>query len=157
MARLKHTGFTLVELIVVIIIVAIVSLYAASRYIGRSSFAPAVAQEQVISVIRQVQVNRMQSNVDIDSIVSNTNFTLSLRGNCVGSQAACVERSDSRSDWVSIDDVTFSSNVGSTINFDLLGSPVDVTPPVVIQMRVSEGGCAAVHINAIGYVSRGNC
>lgn len=157
MVPAKNTGFTLVELIVVIILVSIVSAYAASRYLGAAGFSPFAAQEQAISVIRQVQVNRMQSNVDMGSVVGNTNFTLSLLGNCIGSQAACAARSDSRSDWVSINDVTFTSNVGATINFDLLGNPDSGTTPIVIQMRSSDGTCVAVQINAVGYVSRRNC
>lgn len=157
MVRSKSSGFTLVELIVVILLIAIVSVYAVSRYSGRSGFSPYVAQEQVISVIRQVQVNRMQSNVDLDDFGGNTNFSLRLLNDCIGSQAACAERSDSRSDWVVIDDVTFTSNVGNLVNFDLLGNPTDVNAPVTIEMRSSDGTCAAVEINAIGYVSPRGC
>lgn len=157
MTRSRIPGFTLIELIVVILLVSIVSVYAASRYSGRAGFSPYAAQEQAISVIRQVQVNRMQSNVDMDAISGNTNFTLSLLGNCIGSQAACAARDDSRSDWASISDVSFSSNVGALVNFDLLGNPVDVTPPVTIQMTSTDGTCTAVQINAVGYVSPGSC
>ena len=60
---LPSSGFTLVELIIVIIILGIISTFAASRFVGTSSFSTFSAQEQAISVIRQIQVNRMQSNV----------------------------------------------------------------------------------------------
>lgn len=59
-----NQGFTMVELIVVIIVVAIMSLYAASQFIGVSKFSAQAAQEQGISVIRQIQLGRMQSNLD---------------------------------------------------------------------------------------------
>jgi len=158
MARPRVFGFTLIELIVVILLVSIVSVYAASRYSGRSGFSPYAAQEQVISVIRQVQVNRMQSNVDMDAISGSTNFTLSLLGNCIGSQAACARRDDGRSDWVSLNDVSFTSNVGALVNFDLLGNPDGVATPVNIQMTSTDGTCVAVQINAVGYVSpAGSC
>lgn len=157
MVRLKVTGFTITELIVVILLVSIVSVYAVSRYSGTSGFSPFVAQEQVISVIRQVQVNRMQSNIDIDAVVGNSNFSLRLLNDCIGSQAACAERNQSRSDWVVIEDVTFTSNVGDLVNFDLLGSPSDVVAPVLIEMRSTDGICAGVEINAIGYVSPRGC
>ncbi|MEZ8101910.1 type II secretion system protein [Vibrio bivalvicida] len=157
MTRSKVSGFTLVELIVVILLVSIVSVYAASRYSGRSGFSPYAAQERVISVIRQVQVNRMQSNVDMDAITGNTNFTLSLLSNCIGSQAACVARDAGRSDWVSLNDVSFTSNVGALVNFDLLGNPDGVATPINIQMTSTDGTCAAVQINAVGYVSAGGC
>lgn len=157
MIKSKFSGFTLVELIIVILLIAIVSAYASSRYAGTSGFSPFVAQEQVISVIRQVQVNRMQSNIDIDAVVGNSNFSLRLLNDCIGSQAACADQNQSRSDWVVIEDVTFSSNVGDLVNFDLLGSPSDVVAPVLIEMRSTDGTCAGVEINAIGYVSPRGC
>ncbi|MEX0335049.1 type II secretion system protein [Vibrio tubiashii] len=159
MARPRVSGFTLIELIVVILLVSIVSVYAVSRYTGRSSFSPFAAQEQVISVIRQVQVNRMQSNVVINPLIEeDTNFTLTLEGNCIGSQVACTQRNTSRSDWVSMPDITFSSNIGDELNFDLLGNPDGVATPINIQMTSTDGTCVAVQINAVGYVSpAGSC
>ncbi|NVD07582.1 prepilin-type N-terminal cleavage/methylation domain-containing protein [Vibrio sp. JPW-9-11-11] len=151
MARLKHTGFTLVELIVVIILVAIVSLYAASRYIGRSSFAPAVAQEQVISVIRQVQVNRMQSNVD-SSCSSDSKVALRISSTCLGSIEGCTLTSAQRSDWVAIDEVRFSPTV-NCLEFNLLGEPSQV---VDVQIRSGSATCQ-VSINSNGYVAPGSC
>lgn len=158
MARLRTSGFTLIELIVVILLVSVVSIYAASRYSGLSGFSPFAAQQQVISVIRQVQVNRMQSNVTIDPlIIQDRNFVLTVSSDCIGSQVACTARSDSRSDWVSIPGVTFSSNIGDTLDFDLLGEPANVTPPINIRITSQDGTCAGVQINAIGYVSPGGC
>ncbi|MFA0349782.1 prepilin-type N-terminal cleavage/methylation domain-containing protein, partial [Vibrio sp. 10N.222.55.C6] len=78
-------GFTLVELIIVIIILGIVSTFAASRFVGTSSFSTFTAQEQTISVIRQIQVNRMQSNVS----AANDSFRLAINSDCLGSVAAC--------------------------------------------------------------------
>ena len=103
--RSSTLGFTLTELILVIVLLSILSLFAASRFIGKSSFSAFALQEQVISVIRQVQVNRMQSNIDVppkdhpercnpseyssgeDS--SYTNFCLSVVSSCIGSSMAC--------------------------------------------------------------------
>lgn len=144
-------GFTLVELIVVILLIAIVSAYAVSRYSGTASFAAQVAQEQVISVIRQVQVTRMQSNAD--AAVGNTNFVLVVNADCVGSQVGCANRVNSQSDWVSLEEVTFSPTV--TIPFDLLGNPENGA--AIINIRSTDGSCSAVIISDIGYVSRGTC
>ncbi|WP_372377368.1 Tfp pilus assembly protein FimT/FimU [Vibrio natriegens] len=105
--RSSTLGFTLTELILVIVLLSILSLFAASRFIGKSSFSAFALQEQVISVIRQIQVNRMQSNIDIpnklypercfpssykseeDEDDSYTNFCLSVASSCIGSSMAC--------------------------------------------------------------------
>ena len=151
MTRVKSSGFTLVELIVVIILVAIVSLYAASRYIGRSSFAPAVAQEQVISVIRQVQVNRMQSN-GVNSCAADSNTALRITATCLGSIEGCTLASAQRSDWVSIDEVRFSPAL-NCLEFNLLGEP---SQAVNLQIRSGTSTCQ-VSITPNGYVSQGSC
>lgn len=62
--RSSALGFTLMELILVIVLLSILSLFAASRFMGSGSFSAYALQERVISVIRQVQVNRMQSNFE---------------------------------------------------------------------------------------------
>lgn len=78
-------GFTLVELIIVIIILGIISTFAASRFVGTSSYSTFTAQEQAISVIRQIQVNRMQSNVS----AASDSFRLAINSDCLGSVTAC--------------------------------------------------------------------
>ncbi|WP_232061099.1 prepilin-type N-terminal cleavage/methylation domain-containing protein [Vibrio taketomensis] len=70
----KLSGFTLVELIIVIILLAIFSVYAASRYIGLGSFSALAIQDSVISIARQVQLDGMQSSVT----VPNDSFTLQI-------------------------------------------------------------------------------
>ena len=57
----NQRGFTLVELIVVIILIAIVSVTAASRMMGRSSFDAYVTRDQAISIARQIQITAMQA------------------------------------------------------------------------------------------------
>ena len=82
--RSSTLGFTLTELILVIVLLSILSLFAASRFIGKSGFSAFALQEQVISVIRQVQVNRMQSNIDgtDDNFPASFNFMYWL-GSCL--------------------------------------------------------------------------
>lgn len=154
----RAQGFTLVELIVVILLLAIISAYAASRYSGRGDVAAAVLQHQVVSVVRQVQVNRMQSNITASAaLANNQNFTLDVQTSCVGSEAACSERSDSRSDWVSSQMVRFSSSPSAPISFDLLGNPVGAAASGASISIVSSEETCVVAINAQGYVSLGGC
>lgn len=158
--RSSTLGFTLTELILVIVLLSILSLFAASRFIGKSSFSAFALQEQVISVIRQVQVNRMQSNVDSP----DTNFQLQVSDSCIGSVAACAlgdSQRDSRSDFVADDSAQFSikGDVERPIDFSLLGNPLSsASSGVSILIENKNGGSRCeVDINSQGYVSKGSC
>ena len=166
--RSKQQGFTLVELIVVILLIAIVSVFAASRYLGISSFSAFTAQDQVISVIRQVQVNRIQTNIpqlydycldatnpELQQICLRSRITISA--DCVGSSSGC-NASDvtSRSDVVIADQVTFNSSV-SPILFDLLGNPIGAASNGVSISITAGQSSTNVCINPQGYVYGGSC
>jgi MSHA pilin protein MshC len=154
-------GFTLVELIIVIIILGIVSTFAASRFAGTSSYSTFTAQEQAISVIRQIQVNRMQSNVS----AADDSFHLAINSNCLGSVTACSlnlsnsaqkAQADVRSDYVRISDITFSP-ANTVIDFDLLGNPsISAGVNITINSTTSSNS-AQVCINSQGYVREGPC
>ncbi|ADV85395.1 type II secretion system protein [Vibrio vulnificus] len=154
-------AFTLVELMVVILLISIVSAYAASRYIGTGSFSAYAAQEQAISIIRQLQVYRMQSNTTNSA---NPNFELTASGGCLGSTAGCTAAStpqaaESRSDVMRLDGVSVSSTI-SPIRFDLRGNPLQTNGSALNSVTITftaSGESASVCINSQGYVSGGGC
>ncbi|HDY7822567.1 TPA: prepilin-type N-terminal cleavage/methylation domain-containing protein [Vibrio vulnificus] len=154
-------AFTLVELMVVILLISIVSAYAASRYIGTGSFSAYAAQEQAISIIRQLQVYRMQSNTTNSA---NPNFELTASGGCLASTAGCTAAStpqaaESRSDVMRLDGVSVSSTI-SPIRFDLRGNPLQTNGSALNSVTITftaSGESASVCINSQGYVSGGGC
>ncbi|EHD1698048.1 type II secretion system protein [Vibrio vulnificus] len=161
MIKRAQAGFTLVELNVVILLISIVSAYAASRYIGTGSFSAYAAQEQAISIIRQLQVYRMQSNTTNSA---NPNFELTASGGCLGSSAGCSaaatpQAAESRSDVMRLDGVSVSSTI-SPIRFDLRGNPLQTNGSALNSVTITftaSGESAAVCINSQGYVSGGSC
>ena len=56
----RQQGFTLIELVMVIIVLAIISVTAASRYASKSSFSAELMRDQAISIARQIQISAMQ-------------------------------------------------------------------------------------------------
>ncbi|UGA54526.1 prepilin-type N-terminal cleavage/methylation domain-containing protein [Vibrio sp. VB16] len=143
----SHNGFTLVELVVVILLLSILSVYAASRYIGVSSFSPYAAQEQAISIIRQIQLGRMQSNIDASDSLSSE-YRLSITSDCLGSLASCSSTDDTRSNNLVLpEEVTFDPAM--TVDFDLLGEP---TPSNVRINIKSPTEAVGVCISSVGYV-----
>lgn len=55
-------GFTLVELIVVILLLAIVSVYAASRYSGKGGIDMKLLESELLSSLRLTQLRAMHRN-----------------------------------------------------------------------------------------------
>ncbi|WP_059021600.1 type II secretion system protein [Vibrio coralliirubri] len=156
-----NKGFTLVELIVVILLLAIISATAISRFGGRQVYELYALQEQTSSVIRQIQLNRMQSNMDM-SVSGAENLRLVAANNCIGSQSACDNTSETRSDVIASDDYSFSSvptsSYSSPIEFNLLGNPEN-TASSGVQITISSNNSsdrAWVCINSQGFVYPSN-
>ncbi|MFA0566676.1 Tfp pilus assembly protein FimT/FimU [Vibrio gallaecicus] len=157
----SDSGFTLVELIVVILLLAIISAVAISRFGGRQSYELYALQEQVSSIVRQVQLNRMQSNMDM-SASGAEDLRLVAENNCIGSQSACSKLSETRSDVITSDNYSFSSvpasNSSSPIEFSLLGNPEN-TASSGVQVTISSNNTsdrAWVCINSQGFVYPSN-
>lgn len=156
-----NRGFTLVELIVVILLLAIISATAISRFGGRQNYELYALQNQVSSVVRQVQLNRMQSNIDM-SVSGAESLRLVAANNCIGSQSACDNTSETRSDAIASDDYSFASvptsSYSSPIEFNLLGNPENSASSGV-QITISSNnssGRAWVCINSQGFVYPSN-
>lgn len=156
-----NKGFTLVELIVVILLLAIISATAISRFGGRQVYELYALQEQVSSVIRQIQLNRMQSNMDM-SVSGAESLRVVAANNCIGSQSACDSTSETRSDVIVSDDYSFSSvptsSYSSPIEFNLLGNPEN-TASSGVQITISSNNSsdrAWVCINSQGFVYPSN-
>ncbi len=116
---MKQYGFTLMELIVVILLISIISLVAVSRFDGKDDYIAFTARDQAVSVIRQVQLGRMQSNIDNDEY-----FELVARDNCLGAKAFCKSGSSLKaedfSNVIEVDGINFTNG---NIQFDDLGNP----------------------------------
>ncbi|PTO62570.1 prepilin-type N-terminal cleavage/methylation domain-containing protein [Vibrio splendidus] len=161
----RHNGFTLIELIVVIILLAIIGVVATSRYIGLSSVSAYAAQEQVIATIRYVQLARMQSNSDATE--ARHQLRINSTGDCLGSLAGCnlidtassvSEKADiaaTRSDINYFEEDVLFTPTDKTYTFDLLGNP-SVTETITVRDSTGGSSCEVL-INSQGYVSEGNC
>ena len=60
----RHKGFTLIELIVVIILLGIMTVTVSSRFSGVSSFSEYTYQSRLISVLRNMQTRAMHDTRD---------------------------------------------------------------------------------------------
>ncbi|MDD9175569.1 prepilin-type N-terminal cleavage/methylation domain-containing protein [Aliivibrio sp. S2TY2] len=136
-----NMGFTLVELIVVILILAIIGVYASSKYMGASRFSSAAAQEQVLSILRQVQITAMQVNGSNDHddcrliVMRKTQFGVSQSCPSRDMSSAVLSDYSKGSNQQQLEQIqlnyAFNSANGVTsvseLTFDLLGRPIMAT------------------------------
>ncbi|MUI55775.1 type II secretion system protein [Aliivibrio fischeri] len=144
--RQNRNGFTLVELIVVILLLAIIAVYTASKYMGASRFSSAAAQEQVLSILRHVQIASMQTNT---SHINNACRSVLTSSNQFGVDSACQNQGmasavlsdySKENDRENLDMIrlsyAFNSASGavaiSALSFDLLGRPIIPVSPNLI-------------------------
>ena len=146
-------AFTLLELVLVLLLVSLVSLVAAPRLFSRDSISAFVAQERAISLIRQVQLARMQSNLTEGELETNSHYVLAILPQCLGSKAACdASDPEPRGDRLKEQGLSFTSNAPlQQVKFDLLGNP-----PQAINIRINNSQ-TQICINTQGFVSAGAC
>ncbi|MGF1680623.1 pilus assembly FimT family protein [Photobacterium minamisatsumaniensis] len=162
-------GFSLIEVIVVIMLVGIISVTAASRIFGRSSFDAYVARDQAISIARQIQVTGMNQAINTPNDDPSQCLSLKITADYFGSLSCSSNQDFSR--WLSTDNdkVSFAINNGiSTMYFDILGRPFvfnrnnqkvaicqSAACEVTFTSRSNEQ--ATMCINAEGYMWSGVC
>ena len=76
----KHIGFTLVELIVVILITGILSVSIAPRFFGVAAYENRKVTDQLLSALRYSQQMAMNRGGNIELVLTTNNFTVQLSG-----------------------------------------------------------------------------
>jgi len=76
----NNSGFTLVELIVVILIVGILSASIAPRFFGVISYQDRKASDELLSALRYTQQMAMARGGNIQLDLQNNNFTIEITG-----------------------------------------------------------------------------
>lgn len=162
-------GFTLIELIVVMILLGILSVTASSRLISRSSFDAIVVRDQAIALARQIQREGMDVVLTPDAVPDHLGL---LIGEKVFGTPSCRTRTDTTSCLSTTHDkVSFSfspshrmlSEDVMTLHFDWLGRPMMVaTKPFQractpnrceITITARNGETAMLCINAEGLIN----
>ena len=114
-------GFTLVELIVVILLTGILSISIAPRFFAVSSYEDRKAADELLTALRHTQQMAMNRGGDIQLLLTATNFTVQLSG------GTAIRSPDGQASYTR----KFPANVAvsstpalpATINYDGLGRP----------------------------------
>ncbi|WP_068544955.1 type II secretion system protein [Thalassotalea crassostreae] len=153
----KTSGVTLIELVVVILIVTILAVTVAPRFIGVSSFDAYVYRDQMISSLRLIQQQAMQQT-DANSChqILLTNQGYGQSNNC--SVPSLVPDWDSNNLGFAIpadSTVTIRSLSTNTFTFNSLGTAEECTgfgSRICIIEFANGNDSASICIEAQGYI-----
>ncbi|MDO6544441.1 type II secretion system protein [Photobacterium sanguinicancri] len=143
----RNRGFTLIELIVVILLIGIVSGTVASRFVGRDSFDAFLNRDVGISLARQIQIMTMNQSISSPDIC----YALIITPDYLGSSnsAACNKQlPDLLPPLTSNDKLAIrSSELGISqetveMYFDITGKPFYFTGKGVTAKKVQ--ACTAI-------------
>jgi MSHA pilin protein MshC len=113
-----HSGFTLVELVVTILLVGILAFVAAPRIFKTSGFTERNAAEEILTAFRYAQQLAMSRGGDVQVVISGSNYRVQE----VGPPVSIVANPNGNGNY----DVTLPGGISATavtITFDNLGRP----------------------------------
>lgn len=138
----KKTGFTLVEIVVVILIVGILSISIAPRFFGVSSYENRKTIDELLSALRYSQQMAMNRGGDIHLVLTANNFTVQL------SDGTDLRSPDGRIPYTK----TFPNNINATsetIRYNGLGQPVSAAKiPLTANTTININGSPVITIEA---------
>lgn len=161
----QQQGFTLIELITVIILLGILSAFAISRFPSSQSYSTHIISNQFIASVRLAQQTALsRSSVDINNITDYTQLIISeISGNwnlaiSAGAQnyTAQVERGSEQVRF-GTDLVAACSTLTAaplTLTFDGEGSRV---PAQHLRVCIDSTANVEFCVSPSGYVYEGNC
>lgn len=142
MSNHRFDGFTLVELIITIVVIAILAVTALPKFIGSSGTDALLVQDQMISFLRRMQTQAMQQ--------TNTSCSLQLSASELSPTGCTAAESFN---LILPTDSGLGFSPATTLTFDSLGRLSPVPSSVTTLTILSSGVPAAnVCIETEGYI-----
>ncbi|MGM0907119.1 MAG: prepilin-type N-terminal cleavage/methylation domain-containing protein [Pseudomonadota bacterium] len=124
---MKSQGFTLIELIIILVIIGILAVSAAPIIIGDGGIQSQAVRERAVSVLRNIQLSAMQ-NTDqcVASVINTDRLGAPTSGDCSSGLSLSAGATEEPDRINTTNNVVVALNGGSlpiTIIFDGLGRP----------------------------------
>ena len=138
---MKSQGFTLIELIIILVIIGILAVSASPIFISDSGTKSQSARLQVLSILRAIQQQAMQDTAN--------DYSVTVTENTLGNPPY---NEDNNLQLSNLDDIAFSP-AGITIGFNALGQPVlDCDGGCTVTITESSGISRTISINKEGFI-----
>ncbi len=162
----KHStqGFTLIELVIVIIVLGVLSAVAIPKFVNKSGFEDHVLKDQLIARLRLTQLQNMNAD-PTGADTTNACYWLVVKSNCFYSDhtTSCSSAPSGNrcsTDSYSIyDPISFSDNMLSAGNYifqPIDGKLIDLSTgkPIITStvIGISGDNNLSVTINSEGYI-----
>jgi MSHA pilin protein MshC len=121
---IKQSGFTLIELIMVIILIAILSAVALPRFFNRSSFETRAFFDDTLNAVRFAQKHAVASGCNVRVNFTTNGYQLLHADSCGASTYAnslAVKQPNSSSAYAASDSTITLTAISSSTSFDALG------------------------------------
>ncbi|WP_322406847.1 prepilin-type N-terminal cleavage/methylation domain-containing protein [Idiomarina sp. PL1-037] len=142
---MKLRGFTLIELIIILVIIGILAVSAGPVFFDNSGTKSQVLRQQAMSILRGIQLQAMQDTTG--------NYSSVVSENTLGAPPFIEEnnRQISNADNVTF---SFSGSLPATIGFDGLGRPTEqCSGGCTITFTEGSGTSRDLCINKEGYIN----
>lgn len=146
--KFNQDGFTLVELIVVILITGILSISIAPRFFGVAAYENRRVTDELLSALRYSQQMAMNRGGNIELVLTANNFTVQLSG------GGNLRSPDGLRPYTK----DFPDNINpnpDTVRFNSLGQPITAAGiPLAINTTLTINGANTITIRAnTGYAT----
>jgi len=175
--RIRQTGFSLVELIIVIVLIGIVSVVAMSRMISGNAFNASIARDAILSMARSAQQNAIGHTdivMTLDIVGNELRLRLEAGSTLLDTATAPLDEvtiradvNDTASCAVTPGETLLGSGSSMVVEYDALGSllqggPVSAPgypfdPTAGMRICINAEALNSVCISPAGYAYAGNC
>jgi len=152
----KTRGFTLIELVVVLIMLGILSATVIPRFFTNQGFAEVTYRNELVTKLRAIQLRAMQETAGkscrIVSFTTSNIGLLATKNETTTNECEAILNSDTTSVEITSDHaVTFTfSDVVADFSFNPMGRPVGCNSPC--DIKVIGESTLTVRIESEGYI-----